>query len=178
MFQVWTQGHYIKNRLIGNVVATRYFQLPQFWAALSNGVKSSVCEPPAATNNYRLQHETDVWGVLAKSSCQHLQSPVHIDCLPYQANSPPKSRVPSKIIPAAAHASTAAQLVGGQKRKYLDHRKVRKPVDIGLFFLKPRGSMNERVGEASGRRRVNHCNGLSGDRRGRCRRFFSILQAV
>ncbi|KAF7240482.1 E3 ubiquitin-protein ligase MARCH11 [Varanus komodoensis] len=141
--QVRTQRDHVEDCLIGDVVAARHLQLPQFWAALSDGVESSVREPPAATDNYCLQHEADVGGVLAKPPGQHLQGPVHMDSLARQANRPPEPRVPGEVIPAAAYAGTAAQLVGGQKGEDLDHGVVREPVDTGLLLLKPRGRPDE-----------------------------------
>lgn len=176
VFQVWAQWHDIKDRLIGDVVTARHLQPPQFWTALGNGVESSVCEPPAATNNYRLQHETYVGCILTKPPGQHFKSPVYVDCLAGQANSPPKSRVPGKVVPAAAHTGAAAQLVGGQEGEYLDHGVVGQPVYVGLFLLVLGCQPDEGMSETGWRRRVDHGNSFPSDWGWRRRRPSAILE--
>ena len=176
VFQVWAQWHDIKDRLIGDVVTARHLQPPQFWTALGNGVESSVREPPAATNNYRLQHETYVGCILTKPPGQHFKSPVNVDCLASQANSPPKSGVPGKVVPAAAHTGTAAQLVGGQEGEYLDHGVVRQPVYVGLFLLVLGRQPDERMSETGWRWRMDHGNCFPSDWGWRCWRPSAILE--
>lgn len=163
VLQVGAEGHHVKDSLVGDIVTAWDFQAPQFWAALGNGVKPSVREPPAATDSYGFQHETDVGCVLAQPAGQHLEGAVHVDGLARQANSPPEARVPGQVVPAAAHAGAAAQLVGGQEGEDLDHRVVREPLYAGLFLLGFGGQPDERVGEAGRGRGVDQGHSLPGD---------------
>ena len=163
MLQVGTEGHHVEDCLIGDVVAAGDFQPPELRAALGNGVKTSVREPPAATDTDGFQHETDVGCVLTQSAGEHLEGAVHVDGLARQADSPPEARVPGQVVPAAAHARAAAQLVGGQEGEDLHHGVVREPCDAGLLLLGPGGQPNERVGEASRGRGVDHGHRLPGD---------------
>lgn len=163
MLQVGAEGHHVKDGLVGDVVTARDLQSPQFGAALGNGVKPSVREPPAATDRHGLQHEADVGCVLAEPAGQHLEGAVHVDGLARQADSPPEPRVPGQVVPAAAHAGAAAQLVGGQEGEDVDQRVVREPLDAGLLLLRSGGEPDERVGEAGRRRGVDHGHRLPGD---------------
>lgn len=177
MLQVGTQGHHVEDGLVGDIVTARDFQSPQFRAALGNGVKPSVREPPAATDSYGFQHETDVGCVLTESAGQHLEGAVHVDGLARQADSPPEPRVPGQVVPAAAHAGAAAQLVGGQEGEDLDHGVVREPLYAGLLFLGSGGEPDERVGEAGRGRGVDHGHCLPGDGGGGGGRALSILKS-
>lgn len=163
MLQVGAEGHHVEDRLVGDIVTAGDLQSPQFGAALGNGVKPSVREPPAAADSDGFQHETHVGCVLAESAGQHLEGAVHVDGLARQADSPPEPRVPGQVVPAAAHARAAAQLVGGQEGEDLHHALVRQALDAGLLLLRAGGEPDERVGEAGRGRGVDHGHRLPGD---------------
>lgn len=87
-----------------------------------------------------------------------------MDRVPCQANSPPQPGVPCQVVPAAAHPSATAELIGGQMGEDLEESLIWKNVNWGLFLLHPSGWPDVGAGQACDGRSVDHGNRLPGDR--------------
>ena len=162
MLQVGAARHHLEYGLVGHVVAASHLQAPELRAARGHRVEPPVGEPAAAAHHHRLQGQADVGRVLAEASRQHPQSAVDVQHVARQLNGPPEPRVPGQVVPAAAHAGAAAQLVGGQVREDLQEGVVRQDVDGRLLLVAQVPRAPVPAGEAGGRG-VHHGNGLRGE---------------
>lgn len=88
-----------------------------------------VCEPLAAVDHHRLQRQTHVRGVLAQPVGEHPDGTVGVKQLPREPDGDPQPRVPCQVVPAAADARTATQLVGWKVGEDLQQGVVGESVD-------------------------------------------------
>lgn len=155
MLQVGAAGHHLKHRVIGDVVTPSHLQTAQFWAALGHHVQPTVGQPLAAVHHHRLQGQTHVGRVLAEAVGQDPDGSVHVEQLPRQAYGDPQPGIPRQVVPAAADASTSAELIGWEVGEDLQEGVVREEVDgsveVGFGLTGP--------GVGSGLR-VDHGHGL------------------
>ena len=132
MFQVGAAGHHLKHSVIRDVITPGNLQAAQLRAAVGHHVQPPVSEPLAAAHHHRLQGQTHVGRVLAQPAGQDPDGPVGVEQLPRQPHGAPQPRVPRQVVPAAAHAGTATQLVGGEVGEDLQEGVVGEEVDGGV----------------------------------------------
>lgn len=91
-----------------------------------------VGEPLAAVHHHRLQGQTHVRRVLAQPVGQDPDGPVGVEQLPRQPDGAPQPGIPRQVVPAAADAGAAAQLIGGEVGEDLQEGVVGEEVDGGV----------------------------------------------
>jgi len=164
VFQARAAGHHLEHGLVGDVVTAGDLQAAQLGAALSHHAQPAVREPFAAARHHRLQGQTHVGRVLAQPVGQHPDGAVGVKQLAGQPHGAPQPRVPRQVVPAAADAGAAAQLVGGQMGEDLQEGVVGQEVHGGVVVALglARAGAGARLG-------VHHGDGLGAGRRGRRR---------
>lgn len=129
MLQVGAAGHHLEHGVVGDVVTAGDLQAAQLRAALSHHVQPAVGQLLAAVDHHRLQSQAHVRGVLAQPVGQDPDGAVGVKQLAREPDAAPQPRVPRHVVPAAAHPSAAAQLIGGEVGEDLEQDAVREQVD-------------------------------------------------
>lgn len=95
-------------------------------------MQPTVGEPFAAIHHHGLQGQTHVRRVLAQPVGQDPDGTVDVKQLSGQPDGAPQPRVPRQVVPAAAYASAAAQLIGGEVGEDLEKGVIGEEVNGGV----------------------------------------------